>query len=89
MDNNESIDSLWRTIQDETERRIKAEPVLASFFHTTVLEHTSFSSAVADLIANDLGSSSVQPMMLRSVIKDAINSSDEILGFHRSSLWHL
>ena len=79
MDNNESIDSLWRTIQDETERRVKAEPVLASFFHTTVLEHTSFSSAVADLIANDLGSSSVQPMMLRSVIKDAINSSDEIL----------
>ena len=60
-------------------RRVKAEPVLASFFHTTVLEHNSFSSAVADLIANDLGSSSVQPMMLRSVIKDAINSSDEIL----------
>ena len=67
------------TIQDETQKRVKAEPVLASFFHTTILEHSSFSAAIADLIANDLGSSSVQPMMLRSVIKDAINSGEEIL----------
>ena len=79
MDNKDSIKDIWSIIQDETKRRVEAEPVLASFFHTTVLEHNSFSSAVADLIANDLGSSSVQPMMLRSVIKDAINSSDEIL----------
>ena len=73
------INSTWEIIQEETERRVKAEPVLASFFHTTILEHDSFSSAIADLVANDLGNSSVQPMMLRSVIKDAINSSDEIL----------
>ena len=80
MEDKESIKNIWQTIQEETERRVKAEPVLASFFHTTVLEHSSFSSAVADLIANDLGSTSVQPMMLISVIKDAINSSDEILA---------
>ncbi len=79
MEKKDSIDNIWHTIQEETERRVNAEPVLASFFHTTVLEHSSFSSAVADLIANDLGSTSVQPMMLRSVIKDAINSSEQIL----------
>ena len=80
MEDKVSIQNIWKTIQEETERRVKAEPVLASFFHTTVLEHSSFSSAVADLIANDLGSTSVQPMMLISVIKEAINSSDEILA---------
>lgn len=79
MEDKNLINGTWKIIQEETERRVKAEPVLASFFHTTILEHDSFSSAIADLIANDLGSSSVQPMMLRSVIKDAINSSDEIL----------
>ena len=79
MEKKDLIDNIWHTIQEETERRVNAEPVLASFFHTTVLEHSSFSSAVADLIANDLGSTSVQPMMLRSVIKDAINSSEQIL----------
>ena len=79
MQKKEEIEQIWKTIQEETLRRVQAEPVLASFFHTTVLEHNSFSSAVADLIANDLGSASVQPMMLRSVIKDSINSSHDIL----------
>ena len=75
-----SIKEIWETIQNETEKRVQAEPVLASFFHSTILEHDSFSSAVADLLANDLGSSSVQPMLLRSVIKEAMNSSKEILN---------
>ena len=79
MKDKEPIENIRNTIQNETQKRVKAEPVLASFFHTTILEHSSFSAAIADLIANDLGSSSVQPMMLRSVIKDAINSSEEIL----------
>ena len=74
-----SVEKIWVTIKEETEKRVQAEPVLASFFHSTILEHDSFSSAVADLIANDLGSSSVQPMLLRSVIKEAFDSSKEIL----------
>ena len=86
MANKESIANIWSTIQEETQKRVKAEPVLASFFHTTILEHSSFSAAIADLIANDLGSSSVQPMMLRSVIKDAINSSEEILEGTKTDL---
>ena len=47
-----SIKEIWETIQKETEKRVQAEPVLASFFHSTVLEHDSISKAVADLIAN-------------------------------------
>ena len=43
MEKKDSIDNIWYTIQEETERRVNAEPVLASFFHTTVLEHSSFS----------------------------------------------
>ena len=74
-----SVEKIWVTIKEETEKRVQAEPVLASFFHSTILEHDSFSSAVADLIANDLGSPSVQPMLLRSVIKEAFDSSKEIL----------
>ena len=50
MKDKESIENIWNTIQDETQKRVKAEPVLASFFHTTILEHSSFSAAIADLI---------------------------------------
>ena len=37
MQKKEEIDKIWETIQEETLRRVQAEPVLASFFHTTVL----------------------------------------------------
>ena len=84
-----SIKEIWETIQIETKKRVQAEPVLASFFHSTILEHDSFSSAVADLIASDLGRASVQPMLLRSVIKEAMNSSEEILNGTVSDLWLL
>ena len=32
MQKKEEIDKIWETIQEETLRRVQAEPVLASFF---------------------------------------------------------
>ena len=73
------VDGVWQLIRQETKKRMVAEPVLASFFHSTILEHNSFSSAIADQLSNDLSNIFVQPMMIRKVIKEAINSSTEIL----------
>ncbi len=73
------VEGVWQLIRQETHKRVQAEPVLASFFHSTVLEHHSFSSAIADQLSNDLASHSVPPMMIRSVIKEAISSSRTIL----------
>ena len=53
MDIKDSVTEIWSRIQEETKRRVEAEPILASFFHSTVLEHSSFSAAIADLIANE------------------------------------
>lgn len=73
------VEGVWQLIRQETKKRMVAEPVLASFFHSTILEHNSFSSAIADQLSNDLSNIFVQPMMIRKVIKEAINSSTEIL----------
>ena len=73
------VEEVWRIIQEETGKRAEAEPVLASFFHSTILEHSSFASAIANQLASDLASQSVQPMMLRNVIKDALKGNSEIL----------
>ncbi len=75
MDTNE----VWQSIIEETKKRAEAEPVLASFFHTMILEHDSFSSTLANQLANDLSNVSVQPMMLRSVIKEAVSSKEEMI----------
>ncbi len=74
-----TADEVWQAIREETRKRAEAEPVLASFFHTTVLEHDSFSSTLANQLANDLSNTSVQPMMLRSVMKEAIKSKAEMI----------
>jgi len=74
-----TAEEVWQAIREETKKRAEAEPVLASFFHTTVLEHDSFSSTLANQLANDLSNASVQPMMLRSVIKEAIDSKAEMI----------
>ena len=63
------VNEVWEVITEETKKRAQAEPVLASFFHATVLEHDSFSSTLANQLASDLSSFAVTPMMLRSVIK--------------------
>ena len=74
------VNEVWEEIRKETRKRAEAEPVLASFFHTTVLEHDSFSSTLANHLANDLSNASIQPMMLRRVMKEAINSSEEMIS---------
>tara|TARA_B100001750_G_scaffold239363_1_gene247304 strand:+ start:758 stop:1534 length:777 start_codon:yes stop_codon:yes gene_type:complete len=74
------VNEVWEVITEETKKRAQAEPVLASFFHATVLEHDSFSSTLANQLASDLSSFAVTPMMLRSVIKEAINSSETMLS---------
>tara|TARA_Y100001970_G_scaffold98563_1_gene123866 strand:+ start:8960 stop:9745 length:786 start_codon:yes stop_codon:yes gene_type:complete len=78
----ENVDKkeIWNLIREETKLRVKAEPILASFFHSTILEHETFSAALADLLSNDLGTVAVQPMMLRRVIKEAMRSSKDILS---------
>ena len=74
------VNETWKEIRDETKKRAEAEPVLASFFHATVLEHDSFSSTLANQLANDLSNASVQPMMLRRVIKETIDSTENMIS---------
>ena len=75
----DTVIDIWNAIREETRKRVKAEPVLASFFHSTILEYSSFSSAVANQLANDLSNISVQPLMLRNVIKETIDSNQQII----------
>ena len=75
----EEVKKVWESIQEETKKRVKAEPVLASFFHSMILEHSSFSSAIAKQLANDLSTSSVLPLMIRNIIRESMKEKEEIL----------
>ena len=74
------VESIWKLIREETQKRAEAEPVLASFFHMSVLEHDSFLSAVASQLANDLSNSSIQPLMIRNVIRESLEANPDMLS---------
>ena len=74
-----NVTKVWESFQVETLKRVKAEPVLASFFHSMILEHDSFSSAIANQLANDLSTSSVLPLMIRNIIRESMKEKKEIL----------
>ncbi|MFT3929611.1 MAG: serine O-acetyltransferase [Spongiibacteraceae bacterium] len=70
---------LWQQIRGEGEVLVSAEPLLASFFHSTLLNHASLEDALAFLLANQLGNTDVQSMLLQQVCKDAYASEPELI----------
>ena len=58
---------LWQTIKREVEVNSAAEPVLASFFYNSVLNHPDFASALSHNLAEILGNSVVSPLTLRQL----------------------
>lgn len=58
---------LWRQIRGEGVALSQAEPMLASFFHASLLEHTSLASALAFLLAHKLGDRDMPAMSIREV----------------------
>ena len=69
---------LWATLREEALLRSQSEPVLASFFHSSVLDHASLDEALACVLATKLEAGMVPAMVLRDVIADALCSDPEI-----------
>lgn len=68
--------NLWPSLQAEAEKLAQDEPILASFFNTTILRHDSMSSALSFLLASKLESINVPSMVLREVFDEAMEDAD-------------
>lgn len=62
---------LWREIRQEAVLLSRGEPVLASFFHVSLLNHQELSSALGFLLASKIGDRDVPPMLVRQVCNEA------------------
>ena len=69
----------WDKIRAEAVEMAAQEPMLASFFHSTILNHDSLRSALSFQLANKLGSPVMSAMVLREVIETAFRAQPEIL----------
>ena len=69
------IDSLWESIRTQTRKQAEAEPVLASFLYSTILNHDSLEAALSFHLANKLDSPALPAMLIREVIEEAMTWS--------------
>lgn len=63
---------VWQEIRTEAQQASAEEPVLASFYHASILNHTSFAAAISFHLANKLDSQALPAMMLRKVFSEAM-----------------
>ena len=69
----------WDKIRAEALSLVNEEPKLASFFHSTILNHDSLRSALSFQLANKLASAVMPAIVLREVIETALAAQPDIL----------
>lgn len=73
-------DKLWQKVREEAWRFSASEPILASFFYSTILNHHSLKSALSYQLANRLGSNTMPAILIREVIEEAFDNDPEIVN---------
>ncbi|MGK0499597.1 MAG: serine O-acetyltransferase [Oceanicoccus sp.] len=79
-------DPIWQCIRKETELAIQKEPVLASFLHSTILNHQSLECALSFHLAYKLDSATVSALLVREVIQEALKADPNISQAMRCDL---
>ncbi|MBR9910746.1 MAG: serine O-acetyltransferase [Gammaproteobacteria bacterium] len=74
-----SDDNIWQAIRLEVEEQASAEPILASFLHATILNHSSLEDSLSFHLANKLDCPAASAMQIREVVQQALGA-DPSLG---------
>ncbi len=86
MNDAESSDSLWHLLRAEASQHAEEEPVLASFYHASILNHGTLESALSFHLANKLDGPTVPAMLIRQVFEEALNGDASISRAVRSDI---
>ena len=70
---------LWLEIEQEARQQAEQEPMLASFYHATIIKHENLASALSYILANKLATPSMPAMAVREVIEEAFVSDSNIV----------
>lgn len=64
-------EQIWDEIKTEARELAECEPMLASFYHATLLKHDDLGSALSYMLANKLANPIMPAIAVREVIQDA------------------
>ena len=74
-----AMPNLWETARAEAEIKVREEPILGSYFHATILNHSSFGAALSFRLASKLDNPMLPTMLIREVIEEALSDDRTIL----------
>jgi len=77
---------LWEKIREEAWNDSISEPILASFFYSTILNHKTLESALSYQLANRLDCHTMPAILVREVIQEAFNKEPEIIDAAMSDI---
>ncbi|USD65096.1 serine O-acetyltransferase [Vibrio sp. SCSIO 43136] len=69
---------VWKAVVEEARKMAEEEPMLASFYHATIINHDSLAAALSYILANKLKTSSMPAMAVREVIEMAFKEDPSI-----------
>jgi len=75
---NAEIIDVWQIIRAEAVEASAQEPVLASFYHAAILNHTNFQAAISFHLANKLDSQAMPALMIREIFIEVMNADPSI-----------
>lgn len=70
---------VWNDIRQEAKHLAENEPMLASFFHSTILKHHNLGSALSYILANKLANPIMPAIALREIIEEAYQAQPQII----------
>jgi serine O-acetyltransferase len=79
-------DPIWNRIREEAARHASDEPILASFLHATILNHSRLELALSFHLASQLDSPTASSLLLREVMLEAMDSDAAIREAVRADL---
>jgi serine O-acetyltransferase len=71
-------DPIWQSLRTEAQKLAGREPALASFVHTTVLNHARLEDALSYHLARKIGGSFLSPMLVRELIQESLDRDPAI-----------
>jgi serine O-acetyltransferase len=69
---------IWKALRQEVKTEAEAEPILASFLYSVVLNHQSFEESLSFLLASKLASPTIHSITLRDVMVKAHKEDEEL-----------
>lgn len=80
-------DKAWIEIQKEAKAQSEQEPMLASFYHATIINHETLDAALSYILANKLKTASMPAMAVREVVEQAFAADPAITDAAACDIW--